>query len=375
VAASGDVIYAGAAGGRLYASLDAGLTWRSSQALPAAGQVQRIWLDPADSRFALAVLASTQAGAPQVLRTLNGGSFWDDLTADLPAGPAYGVAADRASGSIYVATAAGLFATATDLRAPVPATPWRDLSAGLPAAAVRDVRLDDSGNILLAAVDGYGVFSSIAPHRARRPALVHTASFLDGPAAPGALISLVGSTLQSAEANNRTAPVFSSQPSESQLQVPFDASGDRLQLVLRSGGEPLVMGMPLEAVAPAIFVDRDDGAPFVLDLSSGTQVDAMHPARSGSSIQVFMTGLGRVRPDWPTGMPAPLEDTPRVLAQVRATLDGQQLEVLRATLAPGYIGYYLVELRLPELVDSGAQLLVVEAGGRQSNPVRLYLAQ
>jgi uncharacterized protein (TIGR03437 family) len=204
---------------------------------------------------------------------------------------------------------------------------------------------------------------------------VHTASFLDGPAAPGALISLVGSTLQSAEANNRTAPVFSSQPSESQLQVPFDASGDRLQLVLRSGGEPLVMGMPLEAVAPAIFVDRDDGAPFVLDLSSGTQVDAMHPARSGSSIQVFMTGLGRVRPDWPTGMPAPLEDTPRVLAQVRATLDGQQLEVLRATLAPGYIGYYLVELRLPELVDSGAQLLVVEAGGRQSNPVRLYLAQ
>jgi uncharacterized protein (TIGR03437 family) len=157
--------------------------------------------------------------------------------------------------------------------------------------------------------------------------------------------------------------------------VPFDASGDRLQLVLRSGGEPLVMGMPLEAVAPAIFVDRDDGAPFVLDLSSGTQVDAMHPARSGSSIQVFMTGLGRVRPDWPTGMPAPLEDTPRVLAQVRATLDGQQLEVLRATLAPGYIGYYLVELRLPELVDSGAQLLVVEAGGRQSNPVRLYLAQ
>jgi uncharacterized protein (TIGR03437 family) len=92
-------------------------------------------------------------------------------------------------------------------------------------------------------------------------------------------------------------------------------------------------------------------------------------------LQLLMGGLGRVIPDWPAGMAAPLADPPRVASPLRAWLDGAEIPVQRATLAPGYIGYYLVELRLPEFLPAGALELSVEAAGERSNRVRLYVAE
>ncbi|MBI5086862.1 MAG: hypothetical protein HZB13_19980, partial [Acidobacteria bacterium] len=177
VAVSGDAVYAGGADGRLWVSLDAGANWRNFAAAPGSGAVERIWLDPADRAFALAAVASTVAGAPRVLRTLNAGVYWDDLSSNLAEGPAYGIAADRSTGAIYAATAQGVFMTLADLRAPAQPTPWTRLGAPLPEAPVRDVRLDGSGNLLLAAVDGHGVYSTIAPHRFRQPRVVHTLDY------------------------------------------------------------------------------------------------------------------------------------------------------------------------------------------------------
>ena len=61
---------------------------------------------------------------------------------------------------------------------------------------------------------------------------------------------------------------------------------------------------------------------MVLDADAGVLLDAMRPARSGSRIQILATGLGRVRPEWPTGLAAPLDNPPRVVADVRLYLDG-----------------------------------------------------
>jgi len=99
----------------------------------------------------------------------------------------------------------------------------------------------------------------------------------------------------------------------------------------------------------------------------------MNPARSNSRLQILAAGLGRVQPDWPTGLPAPLDAPPRVVAPVRVFLDRVPLEVTRATLAPGYVGFYLIEARIPEIVNSGPAELYIEADGHSSNRVRLYL--
>jgi uncharacterized protein (TIGR03437 family) len=128
----------------------------------------------------------------------------------------------------------------------------------------------------------------------------------------------------------------------------------------------------LKPAAPAVLVDHD-GSPFVLDADSGTPIDALHPARPGGRLQILAAGLGRVDPEWPTGLAAPIQDPPRVVAPVRVLLDGQGLEQTQATLAPGYVGYYLIEARVPDFLDAGAGERWIEVGGNASNRVRVYV--
>jgi uncharacterized protein (TIGR03437 family) len=90
-------------------------------------------------------------------------------------------------------------------------------------------------------------------------------------------------------------------------------------------------------------------------------------------VQILATGLGRVTPPWPTGMAAPLREPPGVAVRVDAYLDGAPVEVTRATLAPGYVGFYLVEVQLPLLVNGGPGELYLEAAGHPSNHVRIDL--
>ena len=369
-AASGDAVYAGSADGRLWASTDRGRTWRTFTAPDSS--VQKFWLDPSDSRFALAALSGASGKGPRVLRTLNGGVWWDDLTANLPEAAVWGIAADRNSGAVYVATARGLFWTSADLRAPSSASPWSQILGNLPEGAVRDVHLDEAGARLYAAVEYQGVFVTPAPHRTRAPLLVHSADYSDRPAAPGDLLSVIGSGVDTATANRNTVPVLASTPQESQIQVPFEAAGDSLQLVLESSAGRISLGLPLRDAAPAILIDQV-GTPVLIDAETGVQLDAMNPARGGMLVQILASGLGRVNPLWPTGLPAPLANPPRVVNSVRVLLDGSPVEVLRATLAPGYIGYYLVEVRLPDFLDAGASELMIDSAGNQSNRVRVYI--
>jgi uncharacterized protein (TIGR03437 family) len=365
-----DGLFLGSADGRLLSSPDGGRTWRSFE--PAgAGAVLRIWTDGADRSFALAALAAGAEGAPRLLRTLNGGAWWDDLSAGLPPGNVHSVAGDRETGAIYAATDAGLFWTFGDLRNPAPATPWQAAGAGLPRAAVRDVRLDDGGLTLLAAVDGHGVFAAPAPHRRRAPRLVHSADLSSRPAAPGALMTLAGARASSAAAGGRPAAVLDSSEDQSQIQLPFELTGPTVAVSLEAGAQRLSFGLALVPASPAILVDRE-GTPMVLDADTGAPVELMNPARPGMTLQILMSGLGRVEPSWPAGLPAPLDNPPAVVARVRAWLGTAPLEVRRATLAPGYVGFYLVEVELPALLDGGIHELSVEVGGVRSNPVRIY---
>ena len=84
-------------------------------------------------------------------------------------------------------------------------------------------------------------------------------------------------------------------------------------------------------------------------------------------------GLGKVRPDWPTGQAAPLSNPPDIAATVQGFLDRAPVEVTRATLAPGYIGFYLIELQLPAIVNAGPAELYISADGQESNRVRIFL--
>jgi uncharacterized protein (TIGR03437 family) len=372
VQSQGDWSYAGSADGRLWTSLNRGADWSVPAFNPGAA-VESIAVDERDPRRALVVL-SRQAAGPDavrtpavVLRTLNGGLYWDDITSNLPETAAFGVTADFAANAVYVAALGGIYQA--DLTAPS----WTRLAGGgLPASPVLDVRLDAAGNQLFAAVYGFGLYTAIAPHRGRELRVVHAADYTARPASPGALLSILGAQVSDVLADGRPASILPSSAAETHVQLPYDLAGPGVALSFLAANQRISLGLPLQPSSPAIFVDPD-GSPLVLDAESGVLLDAQNPARAASTVQFLLSGLGRVSPDWPAGQPAPLENLPRVVADVKAYLDGAPLEVLRATLAPGYIGFYLVEVRLPSLVNRGPAEFHVQAGNVLSNRVRLHV--
>jgi len=224
------------------------------------------------------------------------------------------------------------------------------------------------------AVDGFGVYAAPAPHRFIRVEVVNSADFSRRPAAPGSLLTVLGGRLVRARAGLQDVPVLHATDAEIPDSGSVRGVRELRQLALELARGRLTLTVPLAEVSPAIFVDRE-GTALLLDAASGVLLDGQNPARPGARVQILATGLGKVSPPWPTGAAAPLSEPPSVSAKVQAWLDQSPIEVTRATLAPGYVGFYLVEVQLPPIVNGGAGELYLEAGGSQSNHVRIDLAQ
>ena len=365
-AQNGSVIYAGTADGRLLVIADESATPRS-WTIPVAGSIDRIWVDPGNSQAALAA-----AGA-SLYRTTNGGTFWDDVTGTLNAGAIHGITADSSAGVVYAATDGGVFSGRLSLTAadPLPAK-WTSVQGDLPIATAWDARLNVDGTLTVL-LDGYGVYETPAPHHAQTPRIVNGADMSDRAAAPGSVISVLGANVKQASTGRNLYPVLLASGQSSQLQVPFEVAPGMLQLVVQGDGGGLWMApLNVQEASPAIFVDAD-GTPMIQDAASGLVIDSGTPLHPGATVQVLATGLGRVTPEWPTGVPAPVDSPPAVVAPVTAFLDGTPIRVTRATLAPTLVGNYLVELEIPPIVNRGASELRIVVNGEESNRVKLYL--
>lgn len=364
-ASSGTTAYAGTTDGRLLVSHDTGTMWNEAPRI-AGESIARFWIDADRPDVALAA-----AGA-HLYRTVNGGLFWDEVTGALQSGEIHGIAADRSAGVVYAATDRGVFSGRLSLNdAGAAATEWKVVSRDLPAAPAWDVRLNPD-NTLTVALDGYGVFESAAPHRTLNVRLVSGADLTERPAAPGSLISVLGAKVDTVSNQGVSYPVLASSDQSSQLQVPFEAATGTFSLSLEGATDRWRVPLTVNDAAPAIFVDAE-GAPLILDAASGLVVDPKLAVYAGSTVQILATGLGKVTPDWPTGVAAPLDSPPAVAGAVAAFLDGRPVEVTRAVLAPGYVGYYVVELQIPAIVNRGASELRLVMNGAESNRVKLYL--
>jgi uncharacterized protein (TIGR03437 family) len=368
-----NTVYVGTSDGRIFISRDAGASFTQTATDRATGPVERIYVDASRPDVALAALGGSNA--PHVLRTTNAGGFWDKLDSNLPNAAAHSVTAERASNAVYIATDRGVFYARAELDVAGSAdVNWIKLSETLPAVPATDVRLDPAGIQLYTAIEGYGVYATAAPHRLMNLRVVNAADFSTRAAAPGSLLSVVGARVSSARGGNLDYPVLAAADDASQIQVPFDATGPTVTLALATRTGNVRIGMQVQPVSPAIFVARD-GAPMLQDAESGLLLDARKAAHPGTRLLVFATGLGRVSPQWPTGLAAPVDNPPTVAASVRAFLNGAPVSVTRATLAGGYIGFYVVELELPGLNNSGPAELYLTADGVESNRVQLIIEQ
>jgi len=367
--------FAGSVDGRLWSSFDNGVTWIPSPQR-AAGRIEAIQTggeglnDSPHSALAVAAVPGSGTTGPRLLRTINDGAYWEDLSAGLPEGAVHGVAVDAAAGVAYVASDRGVYTARVDMNTLAPASEWQRVT-GLPEARAMDIRLDHVRNSLYVALDGYGLYVAPAPHRA---AAIRVLTAADQPAAaasPGVLLHVQGSGLSRVTSDGGDLVTVANSASSAEVQVPFEADGSMLALTVDSNRGPSRFALPMKPASPSILVDAD-GLPILVDAASGLTLDARNVARSGARIQVFAAGLGKVNPEWRAGIPAP-EDPPMVVAKVEARLNGSDVEVTRATLAPGYVGLYLVEVQLPGLVNAGAADFSLVVNGESSNHVKILL--
>ncbi|MEO8593099.1 MAG: hypothetical protein ABI759_07250 [Candidatus Solibacter sp.] len=367
-------VYVGTGDGRILISRDDGLSFAPTDTGRARGPVERIFVDAARPNVALAALGGVDL--PHVLKTVNSGGWWDALDSNLPNAAVHAITGERAAGAVYLASDRGVFWAAVDLdNAGSPNVNWISLSDRLPEGAkATDVRLDPAGIQLYAAVDGYGVYATAAPRPQRSLRLVNAADFSTRPAAPGSLVSVMGARVNSARAGNLNYPVLAAADDASQIQVPFDAVGPNVTLALATGRGNVRVGMPVQAVSPAIFVGHD-GTPILQDAETGLLLDARKAAHPGMRLLVSATGLGRVTPDWPAGMPAQVDNPPAVRASIRAFVNGAPVPVTKATLAGGFIGFYVIEIQLPAINNSGPAELYISADGVESNRVQFTIEQ
>ena len=165
--------------------------------------------------------------------------------------------------------------------------------------------------------------------------------------------------------NNVLAPLLFASGGQINAQVPFEVSAGAGALSLTSGGT--VAGSTnflVQSVAPGLFL-LGQGRAAVLNEDYSINAENQ-PAAAGSYISAYMTGLGPVDNPVPTGQAASTNPLSRVTSPVTATIGGQPATVLFAGLAPGFAGFYQVNLMVPQL-QPGDYALQITVGGIASN--------
>jgi uncharacterized protein (TIGR03437 family) len=187
------------------------------------------------------------------------------------------------------------------------------------------------------------------------------------------------------------APMFYASGTQLNIQVPWELSGwentgvdaftewfsgcDDCRSPTSSVGQRL---LPLASTAPGIFTmnAQGTGQGAVLD-TSYRLVDASNPAIPGTTyIQIYCTGLGPVTNQPATGAPGPSNP----LAETTATptvVIGSETQVVIAPvvfsgLAPGFVGLYQINARVPAGAPTGTAVgLAISIGDQRSNSVTI----
>jgi uncharacterized protein (TIGR03437 family) len=150
-------------------------------------------------------------------------------------------------------------------------------------------------------------------------------------------------------------------PSDAQYVPVVDPTGAISGLatltVVTPSGATATASVPVASAVPAIF---DGGV-----LLAGTPQSAQStPAQSGGFIEIYCTGMGPVVArnglEWTV-------NTPRVY------VGGVEAEVWYSGHAPGYVGLYQVNARIPAALTAGSLPLVLNQSGKYSNIVYILV--
>jgi uncharacterized protein (TIGR03437 family) len=221
-------------------------------------------------------------------------------------------------------------------------------------------------------------------------------------ASPGALMTLRGSHITGATEpaagsplpammggvsvnfGGSPVPLLYVSPERIDFQVPFTV-GLTTQTVTVNRETQVSAGVRLSMalVSPSLFSTDGQGAgQGAIRIANSTTIAApagmfpgSRPARPGEYIEIYCTGLGVVSPSGRTGNAAPSAPLSTTLISPTVTIGGLPARVSFSGLAPGLVGLYQVDVRVPDGAEPGDAVPVeLTIFGVKSNTVTVAIA-
>jgi uncharacterized protein (TIGR03437 family) len=200
----------------------------------------------------------------------------------------------------------------------------------------------------------------------------YASQYPDGGVAPGEIVTIFGSGFPDQPAvsvNQYPAPVISAANCQINAVVPFGlAPGTNAFISVQAGEQTLgPVKVPVVTAAPGIFTLGQTGAGQAAVLNQdGTVNSASNPAARGSTVAVYMTGVGALTGvalnDGALGPVTPPFPTP--IAAITATIDNLPAAVTFAGQAPGLIaGATQVNVVVPQNAAPGVVSISIAAAG------------
>jgi uncharacterized protein (TIGR03437 family) len=215
--------------------------------------------------------------------------------------------------------------------------------------------------------------------------LVNAASFAHT-VAPGSIVSAFGTNFANSNGsasetplpyklngvsiyvNSTPAPLIFVGQFQANFQIPFETKpGTATVVVTANEAESLTAMVNVSAVAPGIFVAGTNQA-VVLN-PDNSLADSASPAKVGSVVVMYVTGLGPLDHPLPTGSPASNNPLSNATVLPTVTVGGANAVVQFAGMSPGFVGLGQINMVIPKLATGTYPVVVTQGSQSSNNPV------
>ena len=173
-------------------------------------------------------------------------------------------------------------------------------------------------------------------------------------------------------------PLFFVSPTQFNFQIPLFTLNDQASttLSIRQGTSTNTVTVQLKPYSPALFTMNQGGTGQAATLIAGTASLAApsgafsnsRPVKVGEYISIYATGLGDVSNRPAAGAASPTSPLSYTVATPEVTIGGVSAPVIFSGLAPGFVGLYQINVKVPDGVPTGAEVpTVLKIGGVPSN--------
>jgi len=228
------------------------------------------------------------------------------------------------------------------------------------------------------------------------PVVVNAASFEPG-VSPGCLVTIFGSDLTSVSGvvvaqstplpltlanvsvlvNSVPSPIYSIAYANGQDQISFQVPsatsvGPGSAHVEVLDGDTTTADLVVDSFTedPGIFA-YDSNIAVAVNSVDGSLIGPDNPVSPGDVVVLYTTGLGPVSVSVADGYPAPSNPLAYTVDPFQVLLDNEDCQVLFSGLAPGFVGLYQVNFRVPFDAASGGLNLQIQSPYASSRVVTL----